>query len=373
MSQKVTTYVSASFDESAQPTIDWILAMADRLGFDIVWLRKRLSARPIKEKIKSAIRGSDALIQIWTKDVAGTAREAGTMKEEYVWFEEMHLGGPIGVFREKGVDLAGQLKHEVEICEFSSEDLASGAPLIVEYLLDLKERSIRLMKTSRHPEEVRVAVLHGTEDWGQCPSKYSKYGPDDWWSRLKSEGFQVEKISAMNIEEEEVGRFDAIINPFGEYYPEADAKKGRTLKALCAYIENGGSFVLTGGWPFYYAWTPSGIRRRPSTLRKTFGIEVNDDQLWQDYERVEQPDWSIDEYGELYHKGGDVRAHIWRPLQTKYGSVEKVLTCARRDGVAIGILPMGTGKLITTGMALDDVEEFEKLASFLYSFLTRKH
>lgn len=370
--QRVVAYISASFNQEAQPAIDWILGISEKLGYEPIWLRKRLSARRIKEKIKEAIRSCEAFIQIWTEDVVGTPREAGTMKEEYVWFDDMHPGAPIGVFIEKGLDVPGQLKHEVEICEFSSENLALWAPQVVEYLLDLKERSMRSRKATRDPEQIRIGVLHGTERWGQCPAKYTNYGPDDWMSWFRSRDFEVEKIGVDGLESEGVERFDAIINPFGEYYPEADSSDERTLHALRRYMDGGGSFVLTGGWPFYYAWTPSGTRRRPSRFRKSFGIDVNDAQLWQDYERVEQPDWSIEEYGEIYHKGGDIKAHIWRPLSTKYGSVDKVLLCSQRDGVVIGVVPVGKGRLITTGMALYDTEEFEKLAAFLYSFLTKR-
>lgn len=370
---KVVAYISASFDEAAQPAVDWILAMASKLGYEPVWLRKKLAARPIKEKIKEALRGCETFIQIWTEDVVGTSREAGTMKEEYAWFDDMHPGAPIAVFKEKGLDLSGQIKHEVEICDFSSEDLAFWAPAVVEYLLDLRDRSLRSRKTVRDPEGIRIGVLHGTERWGQCPAKYCNFGPDDWLSWFASRGFQVEKISVEDVEGGEAKRFDAIINPFGECYPESDASGERTLDALHGYMETGGTFVLTGGWPFYYAWTPSGMQRRPSRFKNTFGVAVNEEQWWEDYEKVEQPDRSIAEYGEIYHKGGDIKAHIWRPLKTKYGSVEKVLLCAQRNGVVIGAVPVGKGKLITTGMALNDTEEFDKLAAFLYSYLTKVH
>ncbi|MCK4443978.1 MAG: hypothetical protein KAW09_05510 [Thermoplasmata archaeon] len=373
LNPKVVAYISASFDETAQTTVEWIIAMASKLGYDPVWLGSRVSARPVKEKIKEAIRRCEAFIQIWTQDVMGTSREAGTMKEEYVWFDDMHPGAPIAVFKEKGLDLSGQIKHEVEICDFSSDNLASWAPAMVEYLVDLRERSLRSRKTARDPEEIKVGVLHGTERWGQCPSKYCNFGPDDWMSWFATRNFHVEKISVEDVEAGKADKFDAIVNPFGEYYPESDPSDERTLDALHGYMEKGGTLVLTGGWPFYYAWTPSGTHRRPSRFKDAFGVDVNGEQLWEDYERVEQPDWSSLEYGEVYHKGGDIKAHIWRPLKTKYGSVEKVLLCAQRDGVVIGAIPVGEGKLITTGMALYDTEEFDKLAAFLYSYLARRH
>lgn len=66
MPAKVSAFISASFADEAQPTIEWFLRIAEKLGFDPVWLRRRHQARPVKEKIKTAMKECPAFVQIPT-------------------------------------------------------------------------------------------------------------------------------------------------------------------------------------------------------------------------------------------------------------------------------------------------------------------
>lgn len=371
MAAKPSVFISASFAADAQPIVDWFISMTEKAGFDVLWLKRIHKARPVKEKIKSAMRNCPALIQILTKDLTETGREFGTVKEEYAWYDEIRPDGSIAVFVEKGVKLAGQEKYDVEPLEFEVHHLDAAAPDVVEYLMDLKQRVESRTSKDRAPTDIRVGILHGTESWGQCDRGRSVFGPNAWAEWLESRGFGVVRVSAQDLEETMPGAYDAIVNPFGECYPETNSKTEETLSSVLAYVEGGGVFVCTGGWPFFYACSPQGKKSDSSRLSRAFHVDVNNEQLWADFEDVKQPEGSMRKYGELAHKGGGFQVHIWRPLLERYGAVEKVLVAAHRDGIVLGYLPKGRGGVVFTGMDLQGPDEFEKLASFLETLLVR--
>lgn len=344
--------------------------MSEKAGFEPVWLKDRKQARPIKEKIKVAMKDCPAMLQIWTKDLAGTPREFGSVKEEYAWYDEIRPDGSIALCVEAGIQLSGQIKYEVEPLPFDSAHLDQVAPEVVEYLLDLRRRVGTRTARQRSPSEVTVAILHGTESWGQCKFWYSEFSPDYWENWARSRGFNVTRVSVLELSKGETV-YDAVINPFGEAYPERDTNDELTLVDIVAYIERGGTFVCTGGWPFYYAYGPGGRSDSRSRLKRTFSVDVNDEQLWRDIDPVAQPDGSVRKYGELAHKGGGFRVTVWRPVWESYGAVEKVLVSAKRNGILLGVLPRGKGRLVVTGMFLESDAEFEKLAALVEALLLR--
>src|SRR5436309_317737 len=258
---KPSAFVSASFAAEAKPVVDWFIRMAEKSGFDVVWLKRVRRARPVKEKIKSGMRSCPAMIQIFTNDLVVTGRELGTIKEEYAWYDEIRPDGSIAVFIEKGIQLTGQEKYDVEPLEFERNQLADLAPDAVEYLADLMQRVKSRSAKNRIPSDVRVGVLHGTESWGQCDRNKTRYGPDDWVAWLEARGFDVVRMSVTELDASVQDSLDAILNPFGECYPEKDASEEQTLNKIVAYVELGGIFVCTGGWPFFYACSPQGRKK----------------------------------------------------------------------------------------------------------------
>ncbi len=313
------------------------------------------------------------MIQVLTLDLVKTGREFGTVKEEYAWYDEIRPDGSIAVFAEKGVKVTGQEKYEVEPLEFEASRLATVAPSVVEYLKDLKERVESRTATNRAPASVRVGVLHGTEEWGQCDRNSTNYGPDDWVSWLESRGFDVSRVSVQELDESALTAYDAIINPFGECYPEKNSKTEETLNRIVDFVEGGGIFVCTGGWPFYYACSPQGNKSDASRLERAFQVRVNSGQAWADYEAITQPPGSTRKYGELAHKGGGFKVHVWRPIRERYGAVEKVLVATERDGIVLGFMTLKRGGVVFTGMDVRGSEEFDKLTSLVDALLLRHH
>ena len=345
--------------------------MVEKSGFDVVWLKRVHRARPVKEKIKSEMRSCPAMIQIFTKDLVATGREIGTIKEEYAWYDEIRPDGSIAVFVEKGIQLTGQEKYDVEPLEFETSQLADIAPEAVEYLADLMQRVKSRSVKNRIPSDVRVGVLHGTESWGQCDRNKTRYGPDDWVAWLEARGFDVVRVSVTELDASVQDSLDAIVNPFGECYPEKDAGEEKTLNKIVAYVERGGIFVCTGGWPFFYACSPEGRRKDSTRLKRAFQVDVNSEQAWSDFEAIAQPEGSKRRYGELAHKGGEFKVHIWRPILEGYGAVEKVLVASERDGIVLGFMKSGKGGVVFTGMDMQGSQEFEKASSFLEALLIR--
>ncbi len=124
-------------------------------------------------------------------------------------------------------------------------------------LLDTIERSIKLCFP------IKIAILNGhvSEDRGnevQCnESPSTSISSAEWHEhlgRLQTDDgnakYDVEFISASQIS----NRYSAVINPFGEVYPEIDIKKKVIFSIIEDYIFTGGIFVCAGGFPLFYGW-----------------------------------------------------------------------------------------------------------------------
>jgi hypothetical protein len=105
-----------------------------------------------------------------------------------------------------------------------------------------------------------------------CPRAFTRFTPDDWRQRFDSLGRQhnlkIEIIGPKQIS----GKYVAIVNPYGEYYPEEDLVELKTLKSIKKYVFNGGVFVNVGGIAFFYGY--DAVRRREATLAKELDIYV---------------------------------------------------------------------------------------------------
>jgi HEPN domain-containing protein len=72
---------------------------------------------------------------------------------------------------------------------------------------------------------------------------------DRWKECLSDEKkYMVDEIMASKID----NRYQVIINPFGEIYPEKDLETKPVYGAIKEYIYHGGIFINAGGFPFYY-------------------------------------------------------------------------------------------------------------------------
>ncbi len=120
------------------------------------------------------------------------------------------------------------------------------------------------------PTKVEIGVLNGyatnprTEH--RCTPTFSAV-PQEYWSCLMSaDDVNISYIMASEID----NRFDAIINPFGETFPEENWAEKKSYKRILEYIKKGGLFVNVAGFPFFYYWDPVGNRSIPSGRLRPF-------------------------------------------------------------------------------------------------------
>jgi len=105
----------------------------------------------------------------------------------------------------------------------------------------------------------KLAILDGYvtgRDEKVCVKYPFTNASKDFWKKKiealdKSSGqFEITQTNIENISEE----FAVVLNPFGEEYPENDRKNKAAFKALKNFVEDGGIYANTAGFPFFYAW-----------------------------------------------------------------------------------------------------------------------
>lgn len=107
----------------------------------------------------------------------------------------------------------------------------------------------------RRYQDKKIAILDGRVYNTQNASKLAfpkeyPFSPDDWITKIKENGIEIEKISASEISDE----YPMIINPFGAGYIEEDTTNLTTLKRIKKYINDGGVFVNIGDLAFWRSW-----------------------------------------------------------------------------------------------------------------------
>ena len=135
-------------------------------------------------------------------------------------------------------------------------EYATSALLDAQNLHDLLG-SIEIMR--RWSPKIKLAILNGFVT-GVEEKKCSRYpftnnDPNFWKKKLQqlnatSDKFEIREINATQISEE----FALVLNPFGEEYPEIDLKNKSVFYLIKDYVEDGGVYVNTAGFPFFYGW-----------------------------------------------------------------------------------------------------------------------
>ena len=123
---------------------------------------------------------------------------------------------------------------------------------------------------------VKFGVLNGYVENPEREIRCTKYiwttSKADFWvnyfSNLKDvdgkRKYDVKEIKASEID----NSFAVILNPFGEAYPEYSADIKPIYNIIRDYIRNGGIFVNTAGFPFFYAWIVSVGVEKPISEEK---------------------------------------------------------------------------------------------------------
>ena len=125
-------------------------------------------------------------------------------------------------------------------------------------------RFIWLFKHKYRLKKSIIAII----DEGDLEPEKSRFKPD-YWEKLIKNGYRIEKISAL-IPEKISMRYVAVINPYGECYPEKDMGERTTFKQIKKYVNEGGIFVSTCGCAFWYAWNKD--VGKISTAAEVYGL-----------------------------------------------------------------------------------------------------
>ena len=130
------------------------------------------------------------------------------------------------------------------------------------FLFDRIEDSLWSIAKRRSLKNPVIAILKQDD----CPRGATRFTSDDWRQRFtevtRGRRFRIDLINPGQIS----SKYAVIINPYGEYYPEDDLVELKTLQKIERYIRDGGTFVNTGGFAFFYGW--DSVRRREATLAK---------------------------------------------------------------------------------------------------------
>jgi len=79
---------------------------------------------------------------------------------------------------------------------------------------------------------------------------FSRITYDEWETAFQNMGYKVEPVNIGQIS----NRYSAIINPYGETYPEEELIELITFNKIKKYIINGGLFLNVAGIPFFYGF-----------------------------------------------------------------------------------------------------------------------
>ena len=271
----------------------------------------------------------------------------------------------------------------------------------------------RIESKNKFTPPIRLGILNGyvEEDVLEKPCAaypFVEFGIDDWERRFK--GFLINNKSRYIIEKIPVSRigndFALVLNPFGEAYPEKDIKKRFSFNIIKDYVADGGVYVNTGGFPFFYAWDVAKGKEQPvvdvrTLVPKSVRIkkgEVIVDQyvsllnfagslLWREFDalttsdtpefaginalKVYQTDKDKKIAGDLASVGGTDQIHEFRALRKETKNVIPLLRTSRpdfREVYPIAALPHRLGYLIIGGMYTKGESEFEKLAVAVDNF-----
>ncbi|MFZ3077003.1 MAG: hypothetical protein WA139_00945 [Candidatus Aenigmatarchaeota archaeon] len=105
-----------------------------------------------------------------------------------------------------------------------------------------------------------VAVVQDSS----CSCGWTVSSCSSWWqNRLKEKGIAVVNISTSDIDTlAKMQQYDAILNPYGEYYPETSCTPNPSapggydctiLDSIRSYVAAGGYWFESGGFSFYYS------------------------------------------------------------------------------------------------------------------------
>ncbi|MCJ7635094.1 hypothetical protein MUP77_22225, partial [Candidatus Bathyarchaeota archaeon] len=204
----------------------------------------------------------------------------------------------------------------------------------------------------------------------ECEPAFCDKTPADWFNAFRSrdpdgeELFNVEKLYWKDVS----SKYAALVNPFGEVYIEENRRLMTTYNRIKDFIAEGGIFICTGGFPFYYIWdhivgrpidtTPrtievigNRIAKAPwfneSLVAKDFGVVFRNIPDKPTSTPVYQKNEDLELFGDIENEGGKGVLEFRSPWDDSI-SIFPALRARHenREAYPIAAVPYGEGYLI---------------------------
>lgn len=251
--------------------------------------------------------------------------------------------------------------------------------------------------------KAKLAILNGyvtgVEEKSCSIYPYTSSSKDFWKNRVEGLNKKVVQFEILETSIEDISEdFAIVFNPFGEAYPEVSIKEKAAFHLLKNYIEDGGIYVNSGGFPFYYAWNVKEGKEYPISeerviLPKTIvlkdGIVTGAEMqaffqftgtlFYKEFEaipgpvskmrKVYQNDDDKKMFGDLVSDLSEVNEFRGLPKSTT-GCIPLIRA---KDEIVEEIYPVsalrrGNGYLLLAGMNTSEVKEADLFVKALHSF-----
>jgi len=257
--------------------------------------------------------------------------------------------------------------------------------------------SIRTSRRARTFRSPRILIMDGTlcADH-EIPARaiYTSYSATDWEAPIKvAHPDWLVEIGPLDSLDRQ--RFDVVLNPFGEAYPEADPHNYTTFARICDFVLAGGVYLNVAGIPFWYSHDPknplfankdfhAGYIQR-EVIRTGGGITeiITMRALFQtlfpqignlpDAAVVDalQLDRDRELFGDIAAAGGSTKVEMFRAYRPQTPGMIPLLRSSAPEYWLIGALRYGDGVFLLAGMSLSDrtTPGFPKVVAALEGWL----
>jgi hypothetical protein len=238
---------------------------------------------------------------------------------------------------------------------------------------------------SKRFDAPRILIMDGTLTQRQSanvPLYFTDRRPDDWNRSLTKDNPRC-NVDLGPINRLDDNRYDIVLNPFGETFPEDDLTLHTTLGKITDWVFQGGVYVNVAGYPFFWQHNPI---TKVTTQSGRWQIDVNENsqlitanlkpilsdsllgispdmQLEPTIIDTKQEDQDRNRFGEIAGAGGSNEVKIFRPYPiTSTQSMIPILRTIDNKYIVIGAVPYGAGFFIFCGVMIDkDSKAFEKV------------
>ncbi len=139
-----------------------------------------------------------------------------------------------------------------------------------------------IYKVYAHIKEKKLHFRIGVINDRRALSKWGVMPPGYYLERLKKCNIEVHYISIKQLFSQQLWKFDCVINPYGEFFYTLNTRdiqgdtpcKSKVVKILKNFIEKGGIWVHTGGFPFHDVYNIKTGNSLPIELTTCLDLEI---------------------------------------------------------------------------------------------------